>query len=364
MIIIINIFYMARFFKKRDESLWKAPGSLIFIGTKKMEQPSMELIHYNSETIKKIEDAKFNDLSECFNKDNISWLNINGIHDSSLIQEVGDYFNFHVLMQEDILNSSQRPKFEEYDNCIFLVLKMLKYDSEQQQIQTEQLSIVVFENYVISFQEEIVGDVFDSIRERLNRPSTKIRNAKGDYLAYAMMDAIVDNYIFIVEQYGEQIEALEKKLIKQPNHSIVEDINHYKVELNYLRKTIRPVRELIVQYTKSESALIDNRTLPYLKDLLDHITHTSEAIETYQDMLKDQLETYQTNVSIRLSDIIRVLTIFSVIFIPITFFAGVYGTNFEYFPELTYRYAYPVFWGIIILVVIVMLVYFKHKKWI
>ena len=354
---------MARFFKKRDETLWKAPGSLIFVGTKKGVQPTMELMHFNSEMIEIVEEVSKDNLSACFDENKVSWLNVNGIHDTALIQQLGENFNLHVLMQEDILNSAQRPKFEEYDNCIFLVLKMLKYDTVQNQIQSEQLSIAVFENYVISFQEEIVGDVFDSIRERLNRPSTKIRNAKGDYLAYAMMDAIVDNYIFIVEQYGEKIEGLEKKLIEQPNQNIVKSINHYKLELNFLRKTIRPVRELIVQYAKSESDIIEDRTLPYLKDLTDHITHTSEAIKTYQDMLQDQLETYQTSVSIRLSDIIRVLTIFSVIFIPITFLAGVYGTNFEYFPELTYRFAYPIFWAVITIVIIVMLIYFRHKKW-
>ena len=354
---------MARFFRKRDESLWKAPGSLIFIGTKKMEKPFLDLIHFNSDEISRIENPDFADLKTCFSSDNVSWLNVNGIHDTDLIQKLGEYFELHVLLQEDILNSTQRSKFEEYENQLFFVLKMLKYDPELKQIQSEQLSIVIGDNYILSFQE-VTGDVFEPIRDRLFRPTTKIRTRKSDYLAYALMDAVVDNYIYIIEQYGEKIESLERKLITKPDQNLIKDINYYKMELNFLRKTIRPVRELIVKYAKSESRLIENRTFPYLKDLVDHITHAFEAIETYQDMLKDQLETYQTNVSNRLNDIIRVLTIFSVIFIPVTFVAGVYGTNFEYFPELTYPYAYPVFWGVLISIAITMLVYFRYKKWI
>lgn len=353
---------MARFFSKRDESLWKAPGSLIFVGTRKMDEPQMDLIQFNQDNITRQENPNFQELAACFSQHNVSWLNINGLHDTDLINKIGDYFNLHPLLLEDVLNSAQRSKFEEYDNYLFFVLKMLKYDDQHNEIFSENLSIVIGDHYIISFQEAN-GDVFDPIRDRLLRPTTKIRTRKSDYLAYALMDAVVDNYIYIVERYGERIENLEKNLINHPNQHIVRDINYYKMELNFLRKTIRPVRELIAQYAKSESKLIETKTFPYLKDLMDHITHAAEAIETYRDMIKDQLETYQTNVSNRLNDIIRVLTMFSVIFIPITFVAGVYGTNFEHFPELEYKFAYPIFWGFLIFIAISMLIFFRHKKW-
>jgi len=292
----------------------------------------------------------------------VTWINVDGLHDLKLMKEIGKIFNIHPLLLEDILNTGQRPKIEEYDNCLFMVLKMLRYDKEKQMILAEQLSMVVGKTYLLTFQER-PGNVFEPVRDRIRKQKGRVRITGIDYLSYALLDIVVDNYIHIIERLGEQIEDLEEDIVSHPNNIVMEKINNFKREMNFLRKFIRPVKEAVVKLSKLDSELIDDNTIPFLKDLEDHIIQAVESIDTYGDMLSDQLNIYNTGVNNRLNDIMRILTIFAAIFIPLTFIAGIYGTNFEYLPELHFKYSYFIFCGVMITLAVYMIIFFKKKGW-
>jgi magnesium transporter len=226
----------------------------------------------------------------------------------------------------------------------------------------EQLSMVVADRFVLTFQERS-GDVFEPVRERIRRKKSRIRASGTDYLACALMDTVVENYISVIEQIGEKIEDLEEEILSGHDTGVMEKINHFKREINYLRKSIRPAREAIFQLSRLESDLIHEKTLPFFKDLEDLIIHATEAIDTYRDLLTDQLNIHNSVTANRMNDIMKVLTIFAAVFIPLTFIAGIYGTNFEYLPELKYRYSYFVFWGVLIIIAGALLYHFKKKRW-
>lgn len=352
---------MARFFNKRSQKIGTAPGTPVFVGNKRLETSRMEALIYKEKGIE-TKEIDFEDYIKADGSEKLYWLNITGIHDVELIQKIALHYKLHILLVEDILNTTQRAKFEEYEDYMYLVLKMLHFDEKTESLESEQVSIVLFNDKLITFQE-IPDDVFGPIRERLDKPQAKIRKRGMDYLAYALMDSIVDRYILIIEQFGDRIEMLEDNLLRHPEESHLNKINLYKREINFLRKTIRPVREMVIQFRKSEQDTVKKETVPYLADLEDHVTQATEAIEIYKDMLNDLLNTYNSSMNNKLNDILRVLTIFSVIFIPLTFLAGIYGTNFEYLPELNYKFAYPVFWGVLVIIAIGMIVYFKRKRW-
>jgi magnesium transporter len=353
---------MAKFLRGASIKPGAAPGSLIFVGTKKTEKVSIRALRYDEKSCESMEDLEPDHLREVVSENHRTWIDVIGLHETEIMKRMGDIFEMHPLLMEDILNTDQRPKFEEFPNHNAIILKMLYVDSDQGVVQTEQVSVVAGKDHLICFQEA-AGDVFDGIRNRIINQTTKIRERGVDYLAFALLDAIVDHYIVSIEYFGNEIEKLEVELLTdvQPEHLV--RINTYKKEINSLRRIVRPVLELTFQYEKSESKLISRQTLPFIKDLEDHITQAAEAIEIYKELLNDQLSFYHTTMSNRLNDTIRVLTVFSVIFIPLSFLAGVYGTNFQHFPELEYKYAYPAFWGIEIAIAGLMLFYFYRKKW-
>ncbi|MGB5423712.1 MAG: magnesium/cobalt transporter CorA [Desulfobacterales bacterium] len=353
---------MARFFKKREEIKGLSPGSLVFIGTQKVENIRLRVIDYNEARLKEDELKNIADGTEFKRTKTVTWINVDGLHDLSLMKEIGKTFDLHPLLLEDILNTGQRPKLEEFDNCLFIVLKMLRYDKEKQVILAEQLSVVLGDTFLLTFQEQ-PGDVFEPVRERIRKQKSRIRASGIDYLAYALMDTVVDNYIFIIERLGEKIEDIEEEVLDNAAPRVMEKINTFKREMNYLRKSIRPAREAIIQLSKLDSELIRDTTIPFLKDLQDLITHAAEAIDTYREMLSDQLNLYNSVISNRMNDIMKVLTIFAAIFIPLTFIAGIYGTNFEYLPELKFKYSYFFFWGVMLAVAAAMLIFFRKKKW-
>ena len=353
---------MARFFKKREEIKGLSPGSLVFIGNKKVENIRLRVIDYDQTQLKEDELKDIAEGAEFKRTNTVTWINVDGLHDLALMKEIGSAFDLHPLLLEDILNTGQRPKFEEFDNCLFLVLKMLRYDKEKQIIIAEQLSLVLGDTFLLTFQEQ-PGDVFEPVRERIRKQKGRIRGAGIDYLAYALLDTVVDNYIFIIERLGEQIEDIEQEVLEKAEPAVMEKINTFKREMNFLRKSIRPAREAIIQLSKLDSELIHDQTIPFLKDLQDLITQATEAIDTYRDMLSDQLNLYNSVISNRMNDIMKVLTIFAAIFIPLTFIAGIYGTNFEYLPELKFKYSYFFFWGVMLAVTGVMLIFFRKKKW-
>lgn len=353
---------MARFFKKRIENKGMAPGTLVFIGQKKLEKPLLQLHHYGPDFYRgqelNPEDPRIPEAES-----NIRWLNMVGLHDSDLMDRIQQQFGLHPLAMEDVMNTGQRAKFEEFDDHLFITLKMLQFDDQKGQVQSEQLSLVFADNFLISFQEQ-EGDVFDSVRIRLNEGRGQIRKRNADYLAYALLDTVVDSYIYLVEHLGEKIDDLELRVLDDPDDSIVAEINSYKRELHFVMKVLKPVKDLMAGVLRSNSPFIHRKeTMPYFKDLEGLVLHTLESVDTYRNLLSDYLNLYHTGISTKMNDIMRVLTIFSAIFIPLSFFAGVYGTNFEYFPELHYKYSYFIFWSLILIVAGTMLWYFRRKKW-
>ena len=353
---------MARNLKKKDASIGKIPGEPVFIGDKKVRDLTIHAIDYDSVNLNEQDSENIKDLYTFKHTDTATWININGLHDTDKIRSIAEGFGLHPLVVEDIVYTGQRPKMEEYDDYLFFVIKMMRYDKDSQKIINEQLSIILGSNFLLTFQEQ-PGDVFDPVRNRIRKKNGRIRNVGVDYLAYSLLDTVIDNYIYIVEKMGEQIEELEEEILDNLNQGILRKINDHKREMNYLRRTIQPAREFILHLSSLDSNLIQDSTRPFLKDLLDISIQAVETVDTYRDMLSDNLDVYNTLISNRLNEIMKVLTIFSAIFIPLTFIAGIYGTNFEYLPELGFKYSYFIFWGVLLAVALTMTAFFKRRKW-
>ena len=353
---------MARFLRNRESNKGLAPGSLVFIGDKKLEHSRIRIIDFDTDTLLEQELQDIKQAGKYKGTNTITWINIDGLHDLDLIHKVGEVFDLHPLLLEDILNTGQRPKMEEFDNCLYIVLKMLRYDDQNEIIISEQLSLVLSDKFLITFQEQ-VGDVFEPVRERIRKKRGRIRVAGIDYLAYALLDTVVDNYLYLISGIGEKIEDIEVGILEDTSANTLEKINNYKREMSYLRKYIRPTKDFFSKFSRLDSEYIHEDTTPFLNDLLDLITHATESIDIYSEMLSDQLNIYNSTVSNKMNDIMKILTIFAAIFIPLTFIAGIYGTNFEYLPEIHFRYSYFVFWGVLITVAASMLLFFKRKGW-
>jgi magnesium transporter len=353
---------MARFIKNKNVAMGNIPGEPVFIGTKKMEKPDIHVIEYNNTDLNEydIDPAAITTL--VLNKKNITWINVNGLHDIDVLKALADMFSIHPLTLEDIVNTGQRSKIEEYDEHIYIVTKMMRIDKTDQQVHSEQLSVILGENFVITFQER-PGDVFNPVRHRIRNHKGRIKDLGSDYLTYSLLDCVVDHYTMIIEHYGEEIEDLENDIRDNPDRSLLEKINNYKREMNYLRKSIRPTREGITALSRLETDLISEEIQPFIKDLLDSVTQSLEITDTYREMLSDHLDIYNSGINNRLNEIMKVLTIFSAIFIPLTFIAGIYGTNFDFLPELHFKYSYPIFWGVLMLIAAIMLRFFKKRKW-
>jgi len=338
------------------------PGTLVHIGEKKAETVRITVIDYDEQDFQEKQVAN---IEECFPfkaTPTVTWINIDGLHQIDVIEKLGKHFELHPLILEDILNTGQRPKCEDYEKYVFIVLKMLEFDDENQAIQSEQVSLVLGPNLVISFQE-IVGDVFEQIRDRIRNSKGRIRKMAADYLAYTLIDAIVDNYFFVLERIGEQIESMEEELIAKPSDQTVRKIHTLKRELIVIRKSVWPLRELINSLEKVESSLISNSTEPYLRDVYDHTIQVIDTVETYRDMVSGMLDIYLSSISNRMNAVMKMLTIIATIFIPLTFVAGIYGMNFKYMPELEWRWGYALVLLVMIAISVVMLLYFRRKKW-
>lgn len=353
---------MARFLKNREKVKGQSPGALIFVGTQKVDTLNMRLIDYDDKNLVEKDLVDIKDGAPYKKTPSVTWININGLHDVETIGNIGQAFDLHPLVMEDILNTGQRPKIDDYGAYLFIVLKMIRFDKDTQKIVNEQLSVVLADTFVLTFQER-PGDVFDPVRERIRRHTTRIRGCRTDYLTYVLMDTVVENYISIIEHLGEKIEDLEEAVLLGHNPDVMETINLFKREISYLRKSIRPAREAIFQLLRLESDLIHEKTHFFFKDLEDLIIHATEAIDTYRDLLTDQLNIFNSVTANKMNDIMKVLTIFAAIFIPLTFIAGIYGTNFDYLPELRYKYSYFIFWGVLVVIAGALLGYFKKKRW-
>ena len=337
------------------------PGTIYYAGEQRTEKVKITLIQYNEQEFL---EKDFYDIDDCLSHVNpamVKWINVDGIHNVELVEKVGKQFNIHPLTLEDVVNSDQRPKFEDYDNYIVSIMKMLYYDTE---LHAEQLSILLMDNNtVISFQEADGGDAFDLIRTRIRQGKGRIRKCQADYLAYCLIDAVVDCYFAILEKYGDKIEEIEEELIDHPTSDTVKEIHHMKRQMIYLRKAVWPLRELVNNLERSESKLITHSTMIYLRDVHDHAIRVIDTVETFRDLLSGMMDIYLSSVSNKMNEVMKVLTIISTIFIPVTFIAGVYGMNFEFMPELHSKYGYIATWGVMLTIMLSLVFYFKRRKW-
>ena len=354
---------MARFIKKSSSTRGLPPGALVHVGEKRIDKADITIIDYSAKDLKELKTKKIEDCFPFKKTPTVTWMNIDGVSDVEVVEKIGAYFDVHPLVLEDIVNTDQRPKMEDFEKYIFLVIKMLKYDDKSRQISVEQVSFILGSNFVISFQE-FTGDVFDSVRARIRNNKGRIRKLGADYLMYALVDAVVDNYFTILEKIGENIEGLEELLVDNPNPETLQSIHHLKRELIFLRKSIWPLREVISGLQRGESRLIRKNTGIFLRDVYDHTIQVMDTIETFRDMTSGMLDIYMSSVSNKMNEVMKVLTIFAAIFIPLTFIAGVYGMNFQNMPELSIPWAYPLVWAVMIAIGVSLLAYFRHKKWI
>jgi magnesium transporter len=353
---------MPGFIKRTSKKAGLPPGTLVHIGEKKTERVQITLIDYDETQFKQEE---VETVEECFpfkDKPTVTWINIDGLHDVQVIEKIGRYFNLHPLLLEDILNTEQRPKTEDSGDYIFLVVKMLYYDDQTEQVEAEQVSLILGPSWVISFQER-PGDVFNAVRERIQKGKGRIRKMGADYLAYSLLDAIVDNYFIIMERFGDRIEDTETELATSPTTQTLQAIRAMKKEMVFLRKSVWPLREVVSSLERGESPLIHESTGIYLRDVYDHTIQVIDTVESFRDMISGMLDIYLSSISNRMNEVMKVLTIFAAIFIPLTFVVGIYGMNFEYIPELKWHWGY---FGILVIMASiagVMLFYFKRKRW-
>ena len=353
---------MRKLTKKRTKKAGLPSGTLVYTGEKRDEQVKIHVIDFDEANFQEIELVSVDACIPYKDKPTATWINVDGVHNVPLLEKFGDCFGLHRLVMEDIMNTDQRPKMEDYGEYLYIVLKMLS-SGKNGEIVTEQVSLILGANYVLSFQEGIEGDVFPQIREHLRSGKGRIRKMGADYLAYSLLDAVVDNYFVILEKFGDKIESIEAELIGNPTQETVQRIYQLKREMIFLHNAVWPLREVVSALGKLESSLIKGSTAPYLRDLYDHVIHIIDSVDIYREMLSSMLDMYLSSVSNRLNEVMKVLTAISLIFMPLTFIVGVYGMNFKYMPELEWRYGYFISLLAMLGIGVTMLLYFKRKKW-
>lgn len=329
-----------------------------------LEDPNIHIIHYNEEIF---DEKKFSKIEECYPyKDTkaITWINVEGADEISEIEKLGTHYGLHPLLLEDIVSNDQRPKVDDYENHIFLVIIMLDYDKLKNEIVSEQISFVLGKNYVISFQETGKdGDVFGMIRDKLRLNKGKVRRLGADYLMYSLLDLIVDHYFDTIEKIGEHIEEIESRLITDPTTQTLRRLYALKREMIFVRKAVWPLREVVGKLERLDSNLVQDNTVLYIKDVYDHTVQVIETIESYRDILAGLLDIYLSSISNKLNAVMKVLTIISTIFMPLSFIVGIYGMNFEHMPELKWKYGYFMVIGVCLCVSGTMLMFFRRRKW-
>jgi len=353
---------VVRLFHRVQKPPAQAPGTIAFVGEQKVDEVSIKLVDYDAEQLDERTIADFHDCFPYRETESVSWINVNGLHDVDLMHELGGHFGLHPLVLEDIAHTHERPKMEDFGDYLYIVLRMLSFDAERRDLVSEQISLVIGPNYLLTFQER-PGDVLEPVSERLRRGKGRIRTAGPAYLGYALMDAVVDHYFKVLEKYGDAIETLEEELLRDPPQDALARIHHLKREIVLLRRAVWPLREVVAGLERDDVALMGDAVAPFLRDVRDHVVQVIDAIDSFRDILSGLQDLYLSTISNRMNDVMKVLTIFASIFVPLTFFAGIYGMNFEVMPELRWRWSYPIFWVVILALVSTMLVFFRRRKW-
>ena len=337
------------------------PGTPVFLGKKRDAQVEITVINYDASTLEEKHIADPDELLSYKKQSTVTWINISGVHDVKLVEKVCNLFAIHPLVQEDVTNTMRRPKAEEYDGYLFFLLRMIQYD-DGQGVQGEQVSLIMGQDWVLSFQER-PGDVFEPIRERIRTSSGRIRKLGADYLFFALLDAVVDHCFMVVETMGDHVESIEDAVLEHATPEILQSLHQHKRDVIFLRKAVWPMREALSNLEKVESSLISKNTRVFLRNLYDHAIQLIDTIETLRDVLTGLFDIYLSTVSNRMNEVMKVLTIIATIFIPITFVAGVYGMNFEAMPELKWKFAYPATLALMATMTLGMIGYFKKKGW-
>ena len=341
------------------QKLGLPPGSLVFTGQRKVAESVSTLIEYDADSLEE-RPLDLAELARYRDDPRSTWVNVDGLHDVELVQAIGKTFSVHPLVLEDILNPNQRPKFESSDDYLFISAKMLRVSD--QTLHIEQVSMIVGPTWLLSFQEQ-PGDVFEPVRERLRQSRGQARFQDAAYLAYALIDVLVDNYFVVLEHLGDQVEALETEVLNDPDPALQRDIRRLHREMIAVRKAVWPVREVVTQFERAEAPFLSAELKPFLRDLYDHTVQTIDLVESLRDLLAGLRDSYQTAIGNRMNEVMKLLTIVGTIFIPLTFLAGVYGMNFERMPELHYRFGYPISLVAMVLIAVGLLIYFRRKDW-
>lgn len=347
---------------RRSSKAGLPPGTLVHLGRHIGDKATITVINYNSDTFRK---ATTTDVEECFafiDPAMTTWINVDAISDPKIVESIGTHFGLHSLLLEDVMSTDQRPKMDDYEDYLYIVLNRLLYDMDSQSVDSDQVSFVLGRDYLITFLER-PSHVFNPVIERMQVDKSRERKNGPDYLLYALMDVIVDNYFAIIEKGDDMLEDLESKLVAGERIQTLKTIQKMKKQLITVRKTIWPVREAIASIERNESNLISPSLSIYFRDLYDHSIHAFNNVEIMREMVSGSLEIYLSSVSNRLNEVMKVLAIISTIFMPLTFIAGVYGMNFKNIPEIESRYGYAGSLVLMGLVVIAMVIFFKKKKW-
>lgn len=353
---------MRRFFQRKAHKAGMPPGSVVYVGDEPPEPARITVIDYGRDHY---EEREVEDLSEVdYYRDSgsVTWINVDGVHETEIVEEIGDRYGLHPLLMEDVVSTGQRPKTEEYEEHLFLVLRML-VPEDRGIARDEQVSLVVGPSWIVSFQEHR-GDVFDGLRGRLRSGKSRARTAGPDYLAYRLLDAVVDQYFVVLEHMGDALEDLEEQVVEEPDQETLEAVHALKGELLFVRRAAWPVREMVNGLQRAESELISPETDPYLRDVYDHAVQVIDTTETYRDLVSGLVDLYMSGVSNRMNEVMKVLTVIATVFIPVTFVAGIYGMNFEWMPELQWRWGYPAVLGLMAVMAGGMIVYFRRRDWV
>jgi magnesium transporter len=352
-----------RAYGRQSQKSGQDPGTLVHVGEPSSDKATLVVTLFDEKAISRTETSDVSILKERKDRPGNLWVDLRRLHEVPLVEAIGSCFQIHRLVLEDILNTTHRPNVESYDDYLFVSLKMLDYEAGHEGISSRQISLVLGSRFLLSFQEK-EPDPFDILRQRLESPNSRMRRAGPDYLAYCMLDTVVDNYFVVLDKMAERIELLEEELLRNPGPQTLRTLHKVKTDLILLRRSVWPVRELASRLINDDSPLIKDSTRPYLRDLFDHTIHAVDTLETFRDIVSGMLDIYLSGVNNRLNEVMKVLTVIATIFMPLTFIAGWYGMNFKYMPELESPWGYPGVIVVSLVVVVSMLFFFRHKRWI
>ncbi len=351
-----------RFLRRGGKPAGLAPGTLVHIGERRLENVRISVFDFDGD---RFEERVLDSAEECFpykDRPTTTWINVDGVHDIGIVESIGACYGIHPIVLEDIVNTLDRPKILDFGDYLFISLKMLYFEDPRAGAKVEQVSLVLGTNFVISFQEDI-GDVFDPVRERIRNGTGRVRTSGADYLAYSLIDAIVDGYFVVFEKLGDRIEEVEERLVEAPTSENLQSFHDLKRELIELRRAVWPLRDIIASLERSDTKLVRKATVPFLRDVYGHTIEIIETVESFRDLVSGMTDLYLSSLSMKMNEVMKVLTIIATLFIPLTFIVGIYGMNFRYMPELGWRFGYPAVLIGMVAVALGMLAYFRRKKW-